>query len=112
MACIFVARERLNASLRPQTTARCFRPFFHPMFRKILYTLLKLLVASAAVYWLQKKVDAQNVLRVLRNADPIFFGGAFLAATGFAGALFAALFVALLGPRLAGAALGWGFFMD
>ena len=25
------------------------------MFRKILYTLLKLLVASAAVYWLQKK---------------------------------------------------------
>lgn len=78
MACIFVARERLNASLHPQTTARRFRPFFHPMFRKILYTLLKLLVASAAVYWLQKKVDAQNVLRVLREADPVFFGGAFL----------------------------------
>lgn len=48
------------------------------MFRKILYTLLKLLVASAAVYWLQRKVDAQNVLRVLRDADPGFFGGAFL----------------------------------
>lgn len=68
--------EMLNASLRPRCTARRFRPFFHPMFRKILYTLLKLLVASAAVYWLQK-VDAQNVLRVLRDADPVFFGGAF-----------------------------------
>ena len=48
------------------------------MFRKLLFVLIKLLVACAAFLWLQKKVDLNNVLRVLRDADPIFFGGAFL----------------------------------
>ena len=48
------------------------------MFRKLLFVLIKLLVAFAAVFWLQKKVDVHNVVRVLREADPVFVCGAFL----------------------------------
>ncbi len=48
------------------------------MSRKLLFVLIKLLVAAAAMFWLQKKVDVHNVVRVLREADPAFVGGAFL----------------------------------
>jgi uncharacterized protein (TIRG00374 family) len=48
------------------------------MVRKLIFVLIKLLVAAAAVFWLQRKVDVHNVLRVLRDADPAFVCGAFL----------------------------------
>lgn len=48
------------------------------MLRKLLFLLIKLLVATAAVFWLQKKVDVHNVVRVLKEADPVFVCGAFL----------------------------------